>query len=118
MKCLHVINLASVRELERVGGAQHRSAAVSRQRASRRVCRRSRRLGWVGKTLRLGGVELRVIDRTIRCEATNVDPATAARDMAIPALLQRSWARTDFGVYAAVTSGGEIETGAEASVSS
>ena len=52
-----------------------------------------------------------VIDRTIRCEATNVDPSTAARDMAIPSLLQRHWSRTDFGIYCKVEGPGSIAVG-------
>ena len=106
-KCLHVINLASVRELERIAG---RSIDPLRFRANVHLegVPAFAELGWVGKALRLGGVETRVLDRTIRCEATNVDPATAARDMAIPSLLQRTWGRSDFGIYAEVTGGGEI----------
>ena len=41
----------------------------------------------------------------------SVDPATGARDMAIPALLQRTWGHGDFGVYAKVETGGRIGTG-------
>ncbi len=106
-KCLHVINLASVRELERIAG---RSIDPLRFRANVHLegVPPFAELGWVGKPLRIGGVETGVLDRTIRCEATNVDPATAARDMAIPALLQRTWGRSDFGIYAEVTRGGEI----------
>ena len=109
-KCLHVINLASVRELERVGG---RPIDPLRFRANVHLdgLPPFAELAWVGATLRLGGVAVQVIDRTIRCEATNVDPVTAVRDMAIPALLQRSWGRSDFGVYAAVTQGGTIAAG-------
>lgn len=109
-KCLHVINLASVRELERVAG---RSIDPLRFRANVHVDGFApfAEIGWIGQKLRLGGVEVRVMDRTIRCEATDVDPSTAARDMAIPALLQRTWARADFGVYAEVVSAGAIEVG-------
>lgn len=112
-KCLHVINLASVRELERIAG---RGIDPLRFRANVHVDGFApfAEIGWVGQTLRLGGVTVRVIDRTVRCEATNVDPSTAARDMAIPALLQRTWGRSDFGIYAEVISAGEIETGSAA----
>lgn len=115
VKCLHVINLASVRELERIAG---RGIDPLRFRANVHVDGFApfAEIGWVGQTLRVGGVTARVIDRTVRCEATNVDPSTAARDMAIPALLQRSWGRSDFGVYAEVISAGEIEIGGAASI--
>ena len=57
-------------------------------------------------------MRLAVFARTTRCEAINVDPATGARDMAIPAHLQRTWGHTDFGVYARVVQGGELAVGA------
>jgi uncharacterized protein YcbX len=53
-----------------------------------------------------------VFARTRRCEAINVDPVTGARDMALPAVLQRTWGHADFGVYAMVETGGEIGPGA------
>jgi uncharacterized protein YcbX len=115
VKCLHVINLASVRELERVAG---RCIDPLRFRANVHLDGFAPfdEIGWVGRTLRLGGVETRVLDRTIRCEATDVDPATAARDMAIPALLQRTWGRSDLGVYTEVVTAGTIEIASPASV--
>jgi uncharacterized protein len=110
IKCLHVINLASVRELERVAG---RSIDPLRFRANVHLdgFPPFAETRWVGSKLRLGGVETAVAEKTVRCEATNVDPATAQRDMAIPALLQRTWGRTDFGVYCKVISGGTISAG-------
>ena len=109
-KCLHVINLASVRELERVAG---RPIDPMRFRANVHIdgLPAFAELGWVGHALQLGGVATRVFDRTVRCEATNVDPSSAARDMAIPALLQRTWGRSDFGVYALVAADGEVAVG-------
>ena len=109
-KCLHIVNLASVRELERVAG---RPIDPLRFRANVHVdglAAFSER-DWVGKRLVLREVELEVFDRTARCEATNVDPGTAQRDMAIPAVLQRTWARTDFGVYAKVAKAGCLRIG-------
>lgn len=114
-KCLHVINLASVRELERVAG---RTIDPLRFRANVHLegFQPFAELDWIGAALRLGGVETRVLDRTVRCEATNVDPASAVRDMAIPAILQRTWGRTDFGVYVEVIGGGVVSTGDQASI--
>ena len=48
-----------------------------------------------------------------RCAATDVDPATGARDMAIPAHLMRTWGHQDVGIYAKVLNGGEIAIGAQ-----
>ena len=109
-KCVHIVNLASLRELERIAG---RSIDPLRFRANVYLdglpawCE----LAWVGQRLRLGAVDIDVFDRTVRCEATNVDPSTAQRDMAIPAVLQRTWRRADFGVYAKVVTDGLIAVG-------
>lgn len=112
-KCLHIVNLASVRELERVAG---RSIDPLRFRANVHLegFPAFAELGWVGRELLLGSVRTRVFDRTVRCEATNVDPSTAVRDMAIPQLLHRTWGRSDFGVYAVVAEAGDIAVGDEA----
>ena len=110
-RCIHVVNLASVRELERAAG---RPVDALRFRANiyldgLAAWEEDR---WVGKTLKLGAqATADVFDRTVRCEATNVDPVTARRDMAVPALLQRTWGRSDFGVYATVTAGGTVARG-------
>jgi hypothetical protein len=110
VKCLHIVSLTSVRALERVIGRpvdplRFRPNLVidgSEPFAENR---------WLDRTLAIGGAKLTVIDRTQRCEATNVDPATGARDMAIPSVLQRTWGHSDFGIYAKVTAGGEIRSG-------
>ena len=109
-KCLHVVNLASVRELERVGG---RPVDPLRFRANLYLdgLEPWAELKWLDKTLAVGDARLTVFHRTQRCEATNVDPTSGARDMAIPALLQRTWGHGDFGVYAKVETGGRIGTG-------
>lgn len=114
-KCVHIVNLASVRELERVVG---RPVHPLRFRANVHIDAVSpwEEMSWVGKTLTLGATTLRVTDRTTRCEATNVDPTSGARDMAIPAVLQRTWGHTDFGIYAKVVSGGGIELGDTVSI--
>lgn len=109
-RCVHVINLASVRELERIAG---RSIDPLRFRANIHLdgLPPFAEIDWIGRDLRIGTSGLSVFDRTVRCDATAVDPATAVRDMAIPALLQRTWGRTDFGVYARITEAGGIGIG-------
>jgi uncharacterized protein YcbX len=69
-------------------------------------------LDWVGRDLTVGDVRLRVIDRTVRCAATEVDPVTAARDLPIPKLLRQRLGHADCGVYAEAVKGGRIEVGA------
>jgi uncharacterized protein len=109
-KCLHIVNLASVRELERVAGH-----AVNPLRFRPNVvidgAEPWQEFNWTGKPLQLGPVQLEVFKRTERCAATNVDPETGKRDMAIPAALQRAWGHADFGVYARVVAGGTIAVG-------
>ena len=68
-------------------------------------------LDWVGREARLGGALVTIIKRTRRCVATNVDPATAERDMDIPGTLQRAYDHMDCGIYAEVIEGGRIAPG-------
>jgi uncharacterized protein YcbX len=110
MKCLHIVNLASVRDLERIAG---RPVDPLRFRANVYVDGLEPWVerAWMGREIKLGGVDCSVVDGTVRCEATNVDPKTGARDMAIPSLLQRTWGHTDFGFYAEVATGGSVAIG-------
>lgn len=114
-KCLHIANLASLRDLERVTGRQ-----IDPLRFRANVYLDGlppwEEFRWLDRGLKLGGVEAQVFDRTTRCDATNVDPATGVRDMAVPALLQRHFGHADFGVYAKVTSGGRLAVGDTVSV--
>ena len=109
-KCVHIVNLASVRDLERVLG---KPVDPLRFRANLYVDGISAwaEFGWLDKSLAIGGAKLAVFKRTQRCEATNVDPQTGARDMAVPAILSRTWAHSDFGVYASVTEAGSCAAG-------
>lgn len=110
-KCLHIVNLASVRELERSLG---RPIDPLRFRANLYLdgLKPWAESDWLNKELEVGPVRLLAFQRTTRCEATNVDPVSGARDMAIPAHLQRTWGHADFGIYARVLSGGELALGA------
>ena len=69
-------------------------------------------LGWTG--MAVGPARLRVIGRVARCNATNADPDTGARNTELPKLLHARFGHADFGVYAQVERGGEIAPGAEA----
>jgi uncharacterized protein YcbX len=108
--CLHIVNLATLRELERVMG---RPVDPIRFRPNLIVDGPApwSELNWVGHEVSVGPVRLNVCERTSRCAATNVDPRTGARDMAIPAVLQRQWGHTDFGVYATILNGGTLAVG-------
>jgi uncharacterized protein YcbX len=110
-KCVHMVNLASVREVERTLG---RPVDPLRFRANLYLegVEPWAEFGWMGKEITVGKARLAVFARTTRCEATNVDPAKGVRDMAVPAHLQRTWGHQDFGIYAKVVAGGEISVGA------
>jgi uncharacterized protein YcbX len=69
-------------------------------------------LDWVGRGLTIGDVEFRVVQRTVRCAATEVDPATGERDLAIPSTLQKRLGHADCGVYAEAVTGGRLAVGA------
>ena len=109
-KCVHIVNLASVRELERTVG---RKVDPLRFRANLYLDGLApwAEFGWLDNEIEIGRAKLRVFARTQRCEATNVDPASGARDMAIPAELVRVWGHQDFGIYAKVVAGGAVASG-------
>ena len=101
---LSVINLASVRELERV-----MKTAVDPMRFRGNIhvdgiapwCE----FDWVGQNLDVNGTtSIEVRERIQRCAATNVDPATGARDLTIPRALSDAFGHMDMGVYVSVTS--------------
>lgn len=110
MKCLHVVNLATVRDVERVAG---RPIDPLRFRANVYIdgVEPWVEKTWGGRDLTFGGIRCVAGKDTVRCAATNVDPKTGARDMAIPALLQRTWGHTDLGIYVKIVEGGTLGTG-------
>ena len=109
-KCLHIVNLATVRDLQRVVG---KPVDPLRFRANVYIDGIApwAEFGWLAKDITLGGAKLHVFARTQRCDATNVDPVTAARDMAIPAVLSRTWSHSDLGIYAKVVNGAVVHEG-------
>jgi uncharacterized protein YcbX len=109
-RCLHLVSMASVRELERVIG---RPVDVVRFRPNLVIDGAPpwAEFGWVGEHLSVGSVRVRVLGRTGRCAATNVEPGTGRRDMDLPAVLARKWGHTDFGVYLRVESSGMVTVG-------
>jgi len=109
-KCVHIVNLASVREIERISG---RKIDPLRFRPNIIIdgVEPWAEFAWVGGDLLIGNARLNVFTRTQRCDATNVDPASGARDMAIPALLLRTFGHSDFGVYATVQEGADVRDG-------
>ncbi len=68
-------------------------------------------LDWLGSEMTLGGARLRVIAAITRCAATQVNPATAERDLDIVGALQRGFGHNLMGVYAEIVEGGDIAIG-------
>jgi uncharacterized protein YcbX len=108
--CVHLINLASLREVERL---MSRPVDPIRFRPNLVVDGLApwEEFGWMDRGISVGPVNLKVVERTSRCAATNVEPGTGARDMDIPAMLRRELGHADFGVYATVETGGTIAIG-------
>jgi uncharacterized protein len=109
-KWVHIVNLATVRDLERAAGVK---VDPLRFRANIYIDGPApwAEFGWLDKDLNIGGTTLSVTRRTQRCDAINVDPATGKRDLGLPATLTRTYGHTDVGIYARVTTGGEIKPG-------
>jgi uncharacterized protein YcbX len=68
-------------------------------------------LDCVDGELEVGSLRLRVLQRIRRCAATEVNPTTAQRDIAVPRLLKEHYGHVDMGVYAEVLTGGTVEPG-------
>jgi uncharacterized protein YcbX len=68
-------------------------------------------LDWLGREIAVGGARLRVVSAITRCAATQVNPATAERDLDIVGGLQRGFGHNLMGIYGEVTTGGDIAAG-------
>jgi uncharacterized protein YcbX len=107
-KVVSIINLASVAALE---------TAVEAPVDPLRFRGNVYLAGWpawheldlVGREIAIGSAaRLKVVKRIVRCAATNVDPQTGQRDLAIPDTLLRTYGHADCGVYAEVVVPGDI----------
>lgn len=65
---------------------------------------------WIGRTLRIGGLRMRVDQRDKRCAVVTVDPVTLLRD---PAILRAIARERDarFGVYGSTVEPGRVAVG-------
>lgn len=109
-KCVHIVNRQTAQELERLAG-QPIDLVRFRPNLVVEGFEPSSEFDWVGRTLQIGEVALEVFERTERCAATNVNPATGRRDLDLPALIKRHWGHRDFGVYARILNAGRLRTG-------
>lgn len=109
-RIVSIINLASVRDLERVIGEPVDPRRFRGNFYIDGIPAWSEN-DWVGQTVQIGEATLRVDERTERCAATNVNLETAARDLNIPLALRRGFGHMDLGVYATVVEGGLVAAG-------
>jgi uncharacterized protein len=65
----------------------------------------------VGKHFTIGECTFAGVLQTRRCAATEVNPATAARDLPIPRLLMQKYGEDHMGIYAEVVVGGRLAAG-------
>lgn len=66
---------------------------------------------WIGREMLIGSARLRVVKRTVRCAATEVNPETGTRDADPIAELKAAWGHADLGIHAEVVEGGTIALG-------
>jgi len=66
---------------------------------------------WIGHRIALGSLVVAVNAHIQRCNATQVDPTTAARDVETVRLLRQHYGHVDMGVYAEVVQGGRVAVG-------
>ncbi len=109
-KVLHLVNLASVRALEeRIG------SPVDPLRFRPNIVIDGApawsELEWERKELRFPDLICKGESRTTRCAATNVDPQSGRRDMAIPSALDSLYGHSDFGIYLVAKTAGALSTG-------
>lgn len=106
-----LINLASVADLEKRIGS-----AVDPLRFRGNIMVEGlepwAELALVGSQLAAAsGLRLEVIKRIERCAATNVDPATGARDLQLPKALMTAFGHVDCGIYCRIIAGGRLAEG-------
>ena len=109
-KVLSLINLASVRDLERVLREEVHPLRFRGNLYLEDLAPWAE-FSWVGRQLSIGEARIEIIDPIERCAATNVNPDTAERDMNIPLTLRKGFRHMQMGVYAKVITAGEIRAG-------
>ena len=104
---LSLITTQAIGELEGLVG---RELAVQRFRPNLLVESSEREDAWVGRVLRVGGMEMRVDQRDERCVVVNVDPVSGERDPSVLKTLARERS-TCIGVYGSVVTLGRVTVG-------
>lgn len=68
-------------------------------------------LDMVGQQIAIGAARLKIVARTRRCPATEVNLETGVRDIKTPKLLREQYGHMDMGIYAQVVTAGSIALG-------
>ncbi len=110
-KFISILNLASVREVERVVG---KPIDPLRFRANIHIdgAEPWAEFGWLSKQLHVDGSPVfRVAERIKRCAAISVNPQTAERDMNLPRTLMSAFQHDDCGIYASAIADANLTVG-------
>ncbi len=110
-KFISILNLASVRDIERVVG---KPLDPLRFRANIHIdgAEAWEEFSWLSKTLNVDGTPaFRVAERIQRCAATSVNPQTAERDLNLPRTLMSAFRHDDCGIYVSATADFVLKTG-------
>ncbi|MEB3049869.1 MOSC N-terminal beta barrel domain-containing protein [Mycolicibacter sp. MYC123] len=104
MNAVSVINLESIRDLSRRSehDIDHRRFRANIYIEGTPAFAEA---ALVDKDFSIGAVRLRGLAAIPRCAATEVNPSTAARDLAVPKLLVEHYGHANFGIWAEVTKG-------------
>lgn len=110
-KCLSLINLETVRDIERRLGVPVHPLRFRGNLHVEGLPAWAEFDDWLGKTVMAGDVALEAYARIDRCAATNVNPDTAERDLTLPVDMLRAYGHADCGIYLRVVKGGELIAG-------
>ena len=107
---ISLINLASVREIEKAAGV---GVDPVRFRGNLLIdgLEPWEEFSFPGRRLQIGGAELEGIRPAARCPATSVNPATASRDLDVPAIMTKAFGHNYCGIYLRVVKPGTMKPG-------
>jgi uncharacterized protein YcbX len=110
MECVSIINLATVRDLER---KLRRPVDPRRFRGNLLIDGLDpwSEMDLIDREFRIGDVRVQGVRRTRRCPATEVNPDTAERDIRMPLELRDHFGHGDLGIYVTVLSDGLLKVG-------
>ena len=102
-----LLSLSSVADLEQKVGAERHHLRF-RANITFSGCEPWAEFDWIGRELIVGSARMRVIKRTVRCLATEVNPLTAQRDAQPVRELMRHFGHADLGIHAEVIQRGHV----------